>query len=219
MMNPTTSSAQGAAQSAAEGAETAAPAEAAPPESAPAAGAHGAAGKRWYVVHAYSGMEKSVARALQERIDRAGLQAHFGRILVPTEEVVEIKGGKRAITERRLYSGYVLVEMEMADEAWHLVKTTPKVTGFLGGTANRPSPLTQREVDEILLRMQEGYEKPRPKVLFEVGEMVRIKEPPFTDFNGNVEEVNYEKNRLRVSVTIFGRSTPVELEFSQVEKV
>jgi transcription termination/antitermination protein NusG len=183
------------------------------------AGAHGVAGKRWYVVHAYSGMEKSVARALQERIDRGGLQAFFGRILVPTEEVVEIKGGKRAITERRLYSGYVLVEMEMADEAWHLVKTTPKVTGFLGGTANRPSPLSQREVDEILQRMQEGYEKPRPKVLFEVGEMVRIKEPPFTDFNGNVEEVNYEKNRLRVSVTIFGRSTPVELEFSQVEKV
>lgn len=175
--------------------------------------------KRWYVVHAYSGMEKSVARALQERIDRGGLQAYFGRILVPTEEVVEIKGGKRSITERRLYSGYVLVEMEMADVAWHLVKTTAKVTGFLGGTANRPSPLPQKEVDEILMRMQEGYEKPRPKVLFEVGEMVRIKEPPFTDFNGNVEEVNYEKNKLRVSVTIFGRSTPVELDFSQVEKV
>jgi len=188
-------------------------------QAAAAAGAHGAPGKRWYVVHAYSGMEKSVARALQERIDRGGLQAYFGRILVPTEEVVEIKGGKRAITERRLYSGYVLVEMEMADVAWHLVKTTAKVTGFLGGTANRPSPLSQREVDEILQRMQEGFEKPRPKVLFEVGEMVRIKEPPFTDFNGNVEEVNYEKNRLRVSVTIFGRSTPVELEFSQVEKV
>lgn len=205
MMNATSS----------EGAGAPAP-EASP---APASGTHGVAGKRWYVVHAYSGMEKSVARALQERIDRAGLQSFFGKILVPTEEVVEIKGGKRAITERRLYSGYVLVEMDMADEAWHLVKTTPKVTGFLGGTANRPSPLSQREVDEILLRMQEGYEKPRPKVLFEVGEMVRIKEPPFTDFNGNVEEVNYEKNRLRVSVTIFGRSTPVELEFSQVEKV
>jgi transcriptional antiterminator NusG len=175
--------------------------------------------KRWYVVHAYSGMEKSVARHLQERIDRASLQAHFGRILVPTEEVVEIKGGKKSISERRLYSGYVLVEMEMADIAWHLVKTTPKVTGFLGGTANRPSPLSQKEVDEILLRMQEGFEKPRPKVLFEVGEMVRIKEPPFTDFNGNVEEVNYEKNKLRVSVTIFGRSTPVELDFGQVEKV
>jgi transcription antitermination protein nusG len=175
--------------------------------------------KRWYVVHAYSGMEKSVARHLQERVDRAGLQEYFGRILVPTEEVVEIKGGKKSISERRLYSGYVLVEMDMADVAWHLVKTTPKVTGFLGGTANRPSPLPQKEVDEILLRMQEGYEKPRPKVLFEVGEMVRIKEPPFTDFNGNVEEVNYEKNKLRVSVTIFGRSTPVELDFSQVEKV
>jgi transcriptional antiterminator NusG len=184
-----------------------------------AAEAPAASAKRWYVVHAYSGMEKSVARHLQERIDRAGLQAHFGRILVPTEEVVEIKGGKKSISERRLYSGYVLVEMEMADIAWHLVKTTPKVTGFLGGTANRPSPLSQKEVDEILLRMQEGYEKPRPKVLFEVGEMVRIKEPPFTDFNGNVEEVNYEKNKLRVSVTIFGRSTPVELDFGQVEKV
>lgn len=179
----------------------------------------GANPKRWYVVHAFSGMEKGVARNLQERIDRAGLQAYFGRIMVPTEEVVEIKGGKRIIAERRLYSGYVLVEMEMADVAWHLVKTTAKVSGFLGGTANRPSPLPPKEVEEILKRMQEGYEKPRPKVLFEVGEMVRIKEPPFTDFNGNVEEVNYEKNKLRVSVTIFGRSTPVELDFSQVEKV
>ncbi|HYB50009.1 MAG TPA: transcription termination/antitermination protein NusG [Burkholderiaceae bacterium] len=179
----------------------------------------GSSPKRWYVVHAYSGMEKSVARNLQERIDREGLQSSFGRILVPTEEVVEIKGGKKSISERRLYSGYVLVEMEMSDVAWHLVKTTPKVTGFLGGSANRPSPLSQKEVDEILQRMQEGYEKPRPKVLFEVGEMVRIKEPPFTDFNGNVEEVNYEKNKLRVSVTIFGRSTPVELDFGQVEKV
>jgi len=181
--------------------------------------AGGASPKRWYVVHAYSGMEKSVARNLQERIEREGLQPYFGRILVPTEEVVEIKGGKKSISERRLYSGYVLVEMEMTDVAWHLVKTTPKVTGFLGGSANRPSPLSQKEVDEILQRMQEGYEKPRPKVLFEVGEMVRIKEPPFTDFNGNVEEVNYEKNKLRVSVTIFGRSTPVELDFGQVEKV
>jgi transcription termination/antitermination protein NusG len=175
--------------------------------------------KRWYVVHAYSGMEKSVAKALQERVTRDGLQAQFGRILVPTEEVVEIKGGKKSITERRLYSGYVLVEMEMTDEAWHLVKSTPKVTGFLGGTANKPAPLPQKEVDEILMRMQEGYEKPRPKVLFEVGEMVRVKDGPFTDFNGNVEEVNYDKNRVRVSVTIFGRSTPVDLEFAQVEKV
>lgn len=175
--------------------------------------------KRWYVVHAYSGMEKSVAKALQERIGREGLQSQFGRILVPTEEVVEVKGGKKAISERRLYSGYVLVEMEMTDEAWHLVKSTPKVTGFLGGSANRPSPLPQREVDEILLRMQEGYEKPKPKVLFEVGEMVRVKDGPFADFNGNVEEVNYDKSRVRVSVTIFGRSTPVDLEFGQVEKV
>jgi transcriptional antiterminator NusG len=184
------------------------------PEAANAGGA-----KRWYVVHAYSGMEKSVAKALQERIDREGLQPRFGRILVPTEEVVEVKGGKKAITERRLYSGYVLVEMEMTDDAWHLVKSTPKVTGFLGGSANRPSPLPQREVDEILLRMQEGYEKPKPKVLFEVGEMVRVKDGPFADFNGNVEEVNYDKSRVRVSVTIFGRSTPVDLEFGQVEKV
>ena len=184
------------------------------PEAANAGGA-----KRWYVVHAYSGMEKSVAKALQERIDREGLQPRFGRILVPTEEVVEVKGGKKAITERRLYSGYVLVEMEMTDDAWHLVKSTPKVTGFLGGSANRPSPLPQREVDEILLRMQEGYEKPKPKVLFEVGEMVRVRDGPFADFNGNVEEVNYDKSRVRVSVTIFGRSTPVDLEFGQVEKV
>ena len=175
--------------------------------------------KRWFVVHAYSGMEKSVAKTLQERVNRAGIQSQFGRILVPTEEVVEVKGGKKAITERRLYSGYVLVEMDMTDEAWHLVKSTPKVTGFLGGTANRPTPLPQKEVDEILMRMQEGYEKPRPKVLFEVGEMVRVKDGPFTDFNGNVEEVNYDKNRVRVSVTIFGRSTPVDLEFGQVEKV
>jgi transcriptional antiterminator NusG len=175
--------------------------------------------KRWYVVHAYSGMEKSVAKTLQERINRAGLQAHFGRILVPTEEVVEVKGGKKAITERRLYSGYVLVEMELTDEAWHLVKSTPKVTGFLGGSANKPSPLSQKEVDEILQRMQEGYEKPRPKVLFEVGELVRVKEGPFTDFNARVEEVFYDKSRLKVSVSIFGRDTPVELSFGEVEKV
>lgn len=175
--------------------------------------------KRWYVVHAYSGMEKSVAKALGERIEREGLQADFGRILVPTEEVVEVKGGRKSITERRLYSGYVLVEMDMTDAAWHLVKSTPKVTGFLGGSANKPSPLPQREVDEILLRMQEGYEKPKPKILFEVGEMVRVKDGPFVDFNGNVEEVNYEKSRVRVSVSIFGRPTPVDLEFDQVEKV
>ena len=175
--------------------------------------------KRWYVVHAYSGMEKSVARALQERINRAGLQAQFGRIMVPTEEVVEVKGGQKSISERRFFPGYVLVEMELTDEAWHLVKSTPKVTGFVGGSGARPAPISQKEVDKIVARRQEGVEKPRPKTLFEVGEMVRVKDGPFTDFNGNVEEVNYEKSRLRVSVTIFGRSTPVELEFGQVEKV
>jgi transcriptional antiterminator NusG len=175
--------------------------------------------KRWFVVHAYSGMEKSVAKTLQERVNRAGLQEQFGRILVPTEEVVEVKGGKKAITERRLYSGYVMVEMDMTDEAWHLVKSTPRVTGFLGGSANKPSPLPQKEVDQILLQMQEGYEKPKPKVLFETGELVRVKEGPFTDFNARVEEVFYDKSRLKVSVSIFGRDTPVELSFGEVEKV
>src|SRR5512139_1995317 len=175
--------------------------------------------KRWYVVHTYSQFEKSVHRALVERIARAGMQDMFGQILVPVEEVVELKSGQKSISERKFFPGYVLVEMEMTDDTWHLVKSTPKVTGFVGGTANKPTPLPQREVDEILQRMQEGAEKPRPKTLFEVGEMVRVKDGPFTDFNGNVEEVNYEKSRLRVSVTIFGRSTPVELEFGQVEKV
>ena len=175
--------------------------------------------KRWYVVHAYSGMEKSVARAIQERVDRAGMSEKFGRILVPTEEVVEMKGGQRKTTERRFFPGYVLVEMEMDDDTWHLVKHTNKVTGFIGGTGNRPSPISEKEVEKIMAQMQEGVEKPKPKTLFEVGEMVRVREGPFTDFNGNVEEVNYEKSRLRVSVTIFGRSTPVELEFGQVEKV
>ncbi len=175
--------------------------------------------KRWYVVHAFSGMEKSVARALQERIDRAGMQEKFGQILVPVEEVVEIRGGQKAISERRFFPGYVLVEMEMNEETWHLVKNTNKVTGFVGGTASKPTPISQAEVDKIMAQMQEGVEKPRPKVLFEVGEVVRVKEGPFTDFNGSVEEVNYEKNRLRVSVTIFGRATPVELEFGQVEKL
>jgi transcriptional antiterminator NusG len=174
---------------------------------------------RWYVVHAYSGMEKSVAKALKERVERAGMQERFGTILVPTEEVVEMKGGQRTISERRFFPGYVLVEMEMADDTWHLVKNTAKVTGFLGGSGSRPAPISEKEVQKIMDQMQEGVEKPRPKTLFEVGEMVRVREGPFTDFNGNVEEVNYEKSRLRVSVTIFGRATPVELEFGQVEKV
>jgi transcriptional antiterminator NusG len=175
--------------------------------------------KRWYVVHAYSGMEKSVARALQERVERAGMQAQFGKILVPTEEVVEMKGGQRTISERRFFPGYVLVEMDMNDDTWHLVKNTNKVTGFVGGSGHRPTPISEKEVAKIMSQMQEGVEKPKPKTLFEVGEMVRVKDGPFTDFNGNVEEVNYEKSRLRVSVTIFGRATPVELEFGQVEKL
>lgn len=174
--------------------------------------------KRWYVVHAYSGFEKSVMRAIQERINRLGMQDKFGQILVPVEEVVEMKAGHKAISERKFFPGYVLVEMEMDDDSWHLVKNTPKVTGFVGGTATRPTPISQKEVDKIMQQMQEGVEKPRPKVLFEVGEVVRVKEGPFTDFHGSVEDVNYEKNRLRVSVTIFGRATPVELEFGQVEK-
>ncbi|MBV6274331.1 transcription termination/antitermination protein NusG [Alcaligenaceae bacterium CGII-47] len=175
--------------------------------------------KRWYVVHVYSGMEKSVHKALVERIERAGLQTSFGRILVPSEEVVEIKGGKKSISERRIFPGYVMVEMDLTDETWHLVKNTNRVTGFLGGSGNRPAPISDREVEKILSQMEEGVEKPRPKVLFEVGELVRVKDGPFADFNGNVEEVNYEKSKVRVSVTIFGRATPVELDFGQVEKV
>ena len=175
--------------------------------------------KRWYVVHAYSGMEKAVERNLRERIDRAGMQDKFGRILVPTEEVVELKNGKKAVTERRFFPGYVLVEMVMEDLTWHLVKHTSKVTGFVGGAKNRPAPISDAEVMKIVHQMQEGIEKPRPKVEWIVGEVVRVKDGPFTDFNGAVEDVNYDKSKVRVSVTIFGRATPVELDFSQVEKV
>ena len=174
--------------------------------------------KRWYVVHAYSGFEKSVMRAIQERFTRLGMQEKFGRILVPVEEVVEMKGGQKSITERKFFPGYVLVEMEMNDESWHLVKSTPKVTGFVGGTANKPAPISDKEVEKIMQQMQDGVDKPRPKVLFEVGEVVRVKEGPFTDFHGTVEDANYDKSKLRVSVTIFGRATPVELDFTQVEK-
>ena len=173
---------------------------------------------RWYVVHAYSGMEKAVERNLRERIERSDLQGKFGRILVPMEEVVELKNGKKAVTERRFFPGYVLVEMEMADDSWHLVKHTNKVTGFVGGAKNRPSPISDAEVMKIVTQMQEGVEKPRPKVEWQVGELVRVKDGPFTDFNGAVEDVNYDKSKVRVSVTIFGRATPVELDFSQVEK-
>jgi transcriptional antiterminator NusG len=173
---------------------------------------------KWYVVHAYSQYENHVKKALLERIERQGLKDSFGDILVPTEEVVEIKDGVKRTTERKFFPGYVLVQMEMNEEAWHLVKSTPKVLGFIGGTPDRPAPISDKEAAAILNRVEESVEKPRPKTLFSPGESVRVNEGPFADFNGVVEEVNYEKNRLRVAVLIFGRSTPVELEFSQVEK-
>jgi transcriptional antiterminator NusG len=174
--------------------------------------------KRWYVIHAFSGFEKQVQRSLTERITRAGMEDVFGEILVPTEEVVEMKGGQKRRSDRKFFPGYVLVEMEMNDETWHLVKEVPKVMGFIGGTSDKPAAITQKEADTILSRVQEGVDKPRPKILFEPGEMVRVVDGPFNDFNGTVEEVNYEKSRLRVAVLIFGRSTPVELNFHQVEK-
>ena len=173
---------------------------------------------RWYVVHAYSGQEKSIQAALIDRIKRSGMAEKFGEVLVPTEEVVEMKSGQKALSERRFFPGYILVQMEMTDETWHLVKSTPKVTGFIGGSAMRPTPISDKEVANILHQVQEGVEKPKPKVLFEPGESVRVKDGPFTDFHGTVEEVNYDKSKLRVSVSIFGRATPVELEFGQVEK-
>ena len=192
---------------------------AAAPGSVPASSLAPARNMRWYVVHAYSGMEKAVERNLRERIERSGMQDKFGRILVPMEEVVELKNGKKSVTERRFFPGYVLVEMEMADDSWHLVKHTNKVTGFVGGAKNRPAPISEAEVMKIVSQMQEGIEKPRPKVEWSVGEMVRVKDGPFTDFNGAIEDVNYDKSKVRVSVTIFGRATPVELDFGQVEKV
>lgn len=183
--------------------------------------------KRWYVVHAYSGFEHQVQRALDTRIARAGMQEKFGQVLVPTEEVIEMRGGQKRKSERKFFPGYVLVQIEthedggiprIDDDSWHLIKETPKVMGFIGGTAERPLPIQDSEADVILRRVQDGVDKPKPKVLFEPGEMVRVTEGPFNDFNGTVEEVNYEKSRLRVAVLIFGRSTPVELEFGQVEK-
>ena len=182
---------------------------------------------RWYVVHAYSGFEKSVAQALRDRIARAGMEDRFGEVLVPPEEVVEMRSGQKRRSERKFFPGYVLVQIATRDEdgipridsdTWHLIKETPRVMGFIGGTADRPLPIADHEADAILQRVQEGVEKPRPKVLFEPGQMVRVIDGPFNDFNGVVEEVNYEKSRLRVAVLIFGRSTPVELEFGQVEK-
>ena len=173
---------------------------------------------RWYIVHAYSNFEHKVKQSLEERIERMGLQDKFGEILVPTEEVVEMKGGQKRRSERKFFPGYVLVEMEMNDDTWHLVKGVPKVSGFIGGSGNEPTPITQKEVNEIVGRMQDSTEKPKPKYSFVAGEMVRVIDGPFLDFNGTVEDVNYEKNKMRVAVSIFGRSTPVELDFSQVEK-
>lgn len=173
---------------------------------------------RWYVVHAYSGFENQVKRSLEERIARSGLGEMFGQILVPTEEVVEMREGQKRKSDRKFFPGYVLVQMDMNDETWHLVKDVPRVMGFIGGTSDRPAPITEREAQSILERVQEGVEKPRPKVLYEPGEVVRITDGPFNDFNGVVEEVDYDKSRLRVAVLIFGRSTPVDLEFGQIEK-
>ncbi|MCW8986756.1 MAG: transcription termination/antitermination protein NusG [Gammaproteobacteria bacterium] len=173
---------------------------------------------RWYVVHAYSGFEQQVIRSLEERIKLHGMEDKFGEILVPTEEVVEMRDGQKRKSSRKFFPGYVLIQMDMDDDSWHLVKDAPKVMGFIGGTSDKPAAITQKEADAILNRVQEGAEKPRPKVLFEPGEVVRINDGPFNDFNGVVEEVDYDKNRLRVEVSIFGRSTPVDLEFSQVEK-
>lgn len=173
---------------------------------------------RWYVVHAYSGFEQHVKRSLQERIELAGMQDKFGEIMVPTEEVVEMRDGQKRKSDRKFFPGYVLVKMEMTDETWHLVKDVPRVMGFIGGTSDKPAAISEKEADAILNRVQEGAEKPRPKVLFEPGEVVRITDGPFNDFNGVVEVVDYDKSRLRVEVSIFGRSTPVDLEFSQIEK-
>ena len=174
--------------------------------------------KRWYVVHAYSGFEKQVKRTLEERIKLAGIEDKFGEILVPTEEVVEMRSGQKRRSERKFFPGYVLVNMTMDEDTWYLVKDCPKVMGFIGGTADKPAPITEKEANAILSRIEEGVEKPRPRRLFEPGEVVRVNDGPFADFSGVVEEVNYEKSRLQVAVLIFGRSTPVELEFSQVEK-
>jgi len=174
--------------------------------------------KSWYVIHAYSGYEKQVMRSLIEQVSYKGLEDKFGDILVPTEEVVEMRDGKKRKSERKFYPGYVLVQMDMDDEAWHLVKSTPRVLGFIGGTAEKPVPITDKEAQTILQRIETGAEKPRPKTLFEAGEVVRVVDGPFADFNGVVEEVDYDKSRVKVAVLIFGRSTPVELEFGQVEK-
>jgi transcriptional antiterminator NusG len=173
---------------------------------------------QWYVVHAYSNFEHKVKSSLIERVKRAGLQDKFGEILVPTEEVVEMREGQRRKSERKFFPGYVLVQMEMNEDTWHLVKEVPKVLGFIGGSSDKPAPISDREAAAILNRVQEGVDKPRPKILFEPGEVVRVTDGPFNDFSGVVEQVNYDKSKVRVAVQILGRSTPVELDFSQVEK-
>ena len=173
---------------------------------------------KWYVVHAYSNYENQVKRSLEERIRRDGLEDLFGKILVPTEEVVEMRMGQQRKSDRKFFPGYVLVQMELTDETWHMVRDVPRVLGFIGGSSDKPAPISDKEAEAILNRVEEGVNKPKPKVLFEAGEVVRVIDGPFKDFNGVVEEVNYEKSRLSVSVLIFGRSTPVELSFGQVEK-
>ncbi|MGB5622271.1 MAG: transcription termination/antitermination protein NusG [Gammaproteobacteria bacterium] len=173
---------------------------------------------QWFVIHAYSNFEYQVKKSLEDRVKRAGLEQKFGEILVPTEEVVEMREGQKRRSERKFFPGYVLVQMEMDDETWHLVKDVPKVLGFIGGTSDKPAPISEQEANKILQRVQEGVDKPRPKVLFEPGEVVRVIDGPFNDFNGVVEEVNYDKSKLRVAVQILGRATPVELDFGQVEK-
>ncbi len=174
--------------------------------------------KRWYVVQAYSQYKSRVKKTLLEYIKMHEMEKFFGQVLVPTEEVVEMRAGQKRKSERKFYPGYVLLEMEMNEQSWHLVKSVPRVLGFIGGTSDRPMPITKREADAILNRLEENTDKPRPKTLFEPGEVVRVTDGPFADFNGVVEEVDYEKSRVKVSVLIFGRSTPVDLEFGQVEK-
>lgn len=174
---------------------------------------------RWYVVQAFSGFEGRVAKSLKEHIKMHGMEDQFGEILVPTEEVVEMRAGQKRKSERKFFPGYVLVQMIMNDASWHLVRNVPRVMGFIGGTSDRPAPITDKEADAILNRLQESIDKPKHKTLFEPGEVIRVSDGPFADFNGTVEEVDYDKSRMKVSVLIFGRATPVELDFSQVEKV
>ena len=174
--------------------------------------------KQWYIVHTYSGFENKVSESLQQRVQAYGLQADIGEVLIPTEDVVEMRGGRRVVSSKRFFPGYILVEMNMSDHAWHVVRNTPKVTGFVGA-GSKPTPLTREEVDQILLQVTVAAEKPKPKYTFEKGDQVRINEGPFTSFNGVVDDVNLDRNTLKVMVTIFGRSTPVELDFLQVEKL